>query len=360
VPVSATFCIFDARVPAERAKWLETWRDWPDREVYAHPAYPALYAGDGEPLCAMLTSALGTVLYPFLLRPTSTDPSLASAGTYFDLITPYGYGGPVWWGGGDPEALASEFWPAFNEWAEKSGVVAEFVRCSLFSETLLPYPGERSVRQQNFVRSLDLDDEALRMDFEHKVRKNINKATRNGLTVEIDLDGRRFDAFYAIYTATMDRREASQTYYFPREYFDAIHTNLAGQFLYAHTIHEGQIVSTELVLASQTRLYSFLGGTHAASFELRPNDLLKFEIMRWGRQNGKRDYVLGGGYSPGDGIFRYKQSFAPNGSRDFLTGSRVLDEAVYDTLVRAKADWHSRQGREWTPAEGYFPAYRSG
>jgi hypothetical protein len=358
--VSSALRILNALIPEEREAWLTAWREWPDREVYAHPDYPALYASEGRPLCALLAAPRGTVLYPFLLRDTSTDPALSCAGAYFDLVTPYGYGGAVWWGDGDPDALAGEFWPAFDAWAAETGVVAEFVRFSLFAETLLPYPGERVVRQPNIVRSLDLDEETLRMDFEHKVRKNIKKAQRSGLTVEFDLDGCRFDSFYSIYTATMDRREASQSYYFPREYFEALHRGLAGQFLYAHTIREGEILSTELVLASQNRLYSFLGGTHASAFELRPNDLLKFEIMRWGRENGKRDYVLGGGYSPGDGIFRYKQSFAPNGARDFPTGSRVLNRAAYDTLVRVKAENYAQQGREWTPTEGFFPAYRSG
>lgn len=358
--MSSNFHILNESVPEERAIWQEAWSRWPEREVYAHPAYGSLYRTEGEPFCALMTSGEGTALYPFLLRPTTSDPALSSAGQYYDLLTPYGYGGPVWWGDSDPAALASEFWPSFHAWAAETGVVAEFIRFSLFEETLLPYPGERTLRQPNIVRSLGLDDETLWMDFDHKVRKNIKKAQRSGLTVEIDLDGRRFDAFYEIYTATMDRREASQTYYFPRAYFEAIHRDLERQFLYAHTLHEGKIVSTELVLASGNRLYSFLGGTHASAFELRPNDLLKFEIMRWGRENGKRDYVLGGGYAPGDGIFRYKQSFAPNGCYEFHTGSRVLNQAAYDTLVGAKAEWHAQQGHEWAPAEGFFPAYRSG
>jgi hypothetical protein len=357
--VSSDFRILSALDPEERESWLAAWHQWPGREVFAHPGYLALYSKEGQPLCALLTSTQGAVLYPFLLRDTSSDPALSSAGVYFDVSTPYGYGGASWWGAGDPKALAAEFWPAFDAWAAHNGVVAEFVRCNLFEETLLPYPGERVVRQPNVVRSLDLDDETLWMDFKHSTRQNIQRARRSGLMVEIDLDGRRFETFYAIYTATMDRRGASPAYYFPREYFEAIHQGLAGQYLYAHTLHHGEIVSTELVLASQSRLYSFLGGTHASAFVMRPNYLLKFEVMRWGQAHGKRHYVLGGGYSPGDGIFRYKQPFAPKGSRDFLTGSRVLNPAAYDSLIRARTASEALQGRDWTPAEGYFPAYRS-
>src|ERR1035438_1807073 len=119
----------------------------------------------------------------------------------------------------------------------------------------------------------------------------------------------------------MDRRNAGEAYYFPREYFERIHADLKGQFAYFHALIGGAVVSTELVLVSAQRVYSFLGGTDAAWFHVRPNDLLKVEIMNWARSAGKTEFVLGGGYARGDGIYRYKLSFAPSGSVPFSIGS---------------------------------------
>ena len=148
----------------------------------------------------------------------------------------------------------------------------------------------------------------------------------------------------------MDRREARRGYYFPRTFFEAIATGLAGQFAYFHALVEGRIVSTELALVSADNVYSFLGGTDQAAFDLRPNDLLKHELIVWAKQAGKRRFVLGGGYTEDDGIVRYKKAFAPTGQMSFYVGRRVFDQPSYDRLT---------QQHGATPVAGYFPAYRA-
>jgi lipid II:glycine glycyltransferase (peptidoglycan interpeptide bridge formation enzyme) len=256
----------------------------------------------------------------------------------------------------NPEA-ARAFWLEFDAWAAKSRVVSEVVRLSLFPETLLEYPGDRRVLLDNVVRALKSEDD-LWQDFEHKVRKNVNKARASGVTVRIDENGDRLHDFLAIYTSTMNRRNARETYYFPRAYFERIHAGLKGQFAYFHALVGDAVVSTELVLVSAARIYSFLGGTDAAWFHVRPNDLLKVEIMNWARSAGKTEFVLGGGYARGDGIYRYKLSFAPNGSVPFSIGSRVLNARAYEQLIDSRREFATMQGSQWEPNPEYFPAYR--
>ena len=221
----------------------------------------------------------------------------------------------------------------------------------------MEYAGDRRVLLDNVVRVLKSEDE-LWQEFEHKVRKNVNKARASGVTVRIDENGARLDDFLAIYSGTMSRRNARETYYFPREYFERIQTDLKGQFTYFHAVVGGAAVSTELVLVSADRVYSFLGGTDAAWFHVRPNDLLKVEIMNWARSAGKAEFVLGGGYARDDGIYRYKLSFAPHGSVPFSIGSRVLSANAYEQLVRDRRTFAATEGRQWQPNPEYFPAYR--
>ena len=109
---------------------------------------------------------------------------------------------------------------------------------------------------------------------------------------------------------------------------------------------------------SADRIYSFLGGTDAAWFQVRPNDLLKVEIMNWAYSARKKEFVLGGGHARGDGIYRYKLSFAPNGSVPFSIGSRVLNVNAYDQMIHARRMFAARQGTHWQPNPEYFPAYR--
>ena len=60
--------------------------------------------------------------------------------------------------------------------------------------------------------------------------------------------------------------------------------------------------------------------------------------------------MLGGGYESGDGIFRYKRSFAPHGLVPFFVGRRVLEPELYRDLTESVGS--SRK-------TGYFPLYRS-
>jgi hypothetical protein len=348
----------DNAAPAERAEWLACWQAWPGREVFAHPAYVRLFARPRDrAMCAALSTADGGVLFPFLLRPVAAEPWAEDHETAWDLITPYGYGGAFAWNCNADQSKA--FWDQFRAWAEANRVVSCFARLSLFARQQLPFAGEVAVDRPNVVRGLDLTPDELWRDFEHKVRKNVNCARRSALSAEIDPTGRRIEDFLAIYYATMQRRGATNGYYFPREFFENLVDELPGQFVFCHVLCGGKVVSTELVLVSAENVYSFLGGTLAAAFAQRPNDLLKHELILWGRQAGKRAFVLGGGYEGEDGIYRYKKSFAPNGSRPFCVGRQIHDAAGYHHLVERRRQWEASRGNAWTPKPGYFPEYRA-
>ncbi|MCZ7438577.1 GNAT family N-acetyltransferase [Micromonospora sp. WMMC241] len=349
--------ILDARSTSDSERWAGLHRVWPRREVFAHPAYLRLFAGPAdEPLAAYARTGNGFVLYPFLLRPVDAPHLGVPPGRYHDLTSPYGYGGAFQEGVGELEA--KEFWVAFDEFCLRRRVVSEVTRLALFEQERLSPPGPTRQKLTNVVRDLDIGDEEMWREFDHKVRKNVNKARRSGVTVEVDLDGARLDSFLRIYASTMDRRAAASGYYFPREFFTTIVREMPGQFAFFHALHEGRVVSTELVLLSALSLYSYLGGTDRDAFDLRPNDLLKFEICRWGRAQGRARFVLGGGYAPDDGIFRYKRAFAPRGLVPFHLGTRVLDEPVYQRLCAAHREEGVRRDPAWSASPDFFPEYR--
>lgn len=348
--------VLDATVSEQRARWLDLWDSWPDREVLAHPDYVRLFATSAErPICAAYRADKGTILLPMLLRPVASERWAADDELSVDAVTPYGYGGAFAWNVG-PQAVEN-FWDAFDAWAEREHMVTLFARLSLFPEQIAPFRGTIEERFGNVVRDLTSDGESIWRDYAHKVRKNVNKARRAGLVVERDEVGARLDAFLDIYYHTMDRRSAAELYYFPREFFERIVRDLRGQFAFFHVLYERRVVSTELVLVSDHRLYSFLGGTRAEAFDLRPNDLLKHEVIEWGRSVGKRAFVLGGSGRP-DGILRYKLGFAPGGERPFFVGFRVLDKPGCARLVQQRRQWERVRGAAWDPSEGFFPPYR--
>lgn len=332
----------------ERAEWLAAW-ERTGREPFAHPAYVALFAKEGDQPVALLWEEQGTVLLPLILRPL---PSELSRGTEWrDAVSPYGYGGPF----GETTDWAG-FYAALSEWMNDQKVLTAFLRASLEQHPPeLEQAGYEALHlSDNVVVDVRRPEEEQWKHFEHKVRKNVNKARRAELKVEIEPDFRHLDEFLDIYHGTMQRRDAGDWYYFERPFFHTFHDEMPGSFVVAEVFNEsGQMVSTELVLQSDRFLYSFLGGTRQEAFAHAPNDLLKFAVIEYGREHGKEGYVLGGGYTPGDGIFRYKKAFDAEGVQPFFGVRLTADAEQYTALAQARAE------AVGTLQPQFFPAYRA-
>lgn len=358
VTAEASVRFFDASDEGDRAEWLERWNEWPGREISAHPAYVRLFARPGDRvMCASSRTASGGILYPVIVRPLAAEPWADRGERSCDVTNAYGYGGPYAWN--VEEAEAREFWSQFESWGRIVGMVSSFARLSPFAEQILPFHGETRERGPVVARSLVPSPEEIWKDYEGKVRRNVQRARREGLKILFDPRGDRLDAFRAIYESTMDRRQAQERYYFPRSFFESIITDLSGQFLFAHVLSGGEVVSSDLILLSGERAYYFLGGTLAAAYPMRPNDLLKHETFLHCRELGKKQVLLGGGYGQDDGLLRYKRSFAPAGVMPFRVGMMTHDPQESARLVERRRQWEGGQGRTWVPAGDFFPAYRS-
>lgn len=330
--------------------WDALVRGFSNYDVYYLSGYVKAFRlhGDGEPLLFYGEADGVRAINVVMKRDIAADPHFAGslpADTYFDFATPYGYGGWLLEGDGDPALIFADY----ERWCGKHGIVSEFVRFSLFSSSRERYYGEVIPRTNNVVRALDRPMDEMLMDFEHKVRKNLKKAEASGLEIRIDTAGDDLTDFLRIYRATMDRNHAENEYYFSEEFYRQINT-MNGHFAYFHVLYQGMVISTELVLMGTDTMYSYLGGTDEEYFAHRPNDFLKYHIIRWGFEHGYRQFVLGGGYGADDGIFRYKKSFAPEGIVRFYTGQAVFDSTAYDALCALRTD---------LPDSGFFPRYRA-
>ncbi len=106
------------------------------------------------------------------------------------------------------------------------------------------------------------------------------------------------------------------------------------------------------MLCSEKYVYSFLGGTLEEFYPMRPNELLKCEIIKWSQETEHSAFILGGGYGGNDGIYRYKKSFAPGSDVPFYVGRFVHNRKIYDKLV----DMRRQQGEL---NSNFFPLYRA-
>lgn len=341
---------------ADRSAWLEAWHAT-GREPFAHPTYGTLFEeAGGRARCAVRSSGDDVVLLPFLVRPVPGD-DWVSQRDFHDATSPYGYGGPY----GTPGSRHADLWVDLREWLSQQGLVSFFGRLSL-GEGASQLPDDCPLISDSENVIVDLrrtKDEQWRV-YDHKVRKNVNKALRSGLEVEIRNTFSDVGEFTSHYHSTMDRRHAAEWYYFDESFFTTIATEMADSYLVAEVRDEqGTLVSAELVLVSDTLLYSYLGGTSSEAFPLRPNDLLKHAVIDHGREAGLHGYVLGGGLGGDDGLFRYKRAFDPTGCFPFQRLTMICDAVAYAQLVDHRLAGSRDAAGEGKLAAGFFPAYRA-
>lgn len=343
---------------ADRSAWLEAWALC-GREPFAHPDYVKLFARGARTCCVVYRTEHFSVLLPLVIRPLEKNSESEALQSY-DAISPYGYGGPFT---SDRTCNTTEFWPSLVQWLAKQQLSSCFLRLDLnvsVPSTHLPGVTVRS-DIENVVVNLARSELDQWMHYAHKVRKNVKKAHRAGLTVVVKEDFTDVEEFWELYISTMRRRQALSSYHFDLEFFNSIAEKLKGSYVAAEVREStGRLVSAELVLQSDRHLYSYLGGTAADAFHHSPNDLLKHAVINYGRQVGRLSYVLGGGQGEDDGIVRYKRTFDPTGSRNFSRMEVIPDQARYDRLVAEHRTVLNDELETIDTIDNSFPQYRAG
>ena len=353
--------ILFAKKKEDYSTWLNIWNEWEGKEIFAHPGYLSLYGDNSEAVCAMTIHENRTILFPFLLRKIELGRDKRNLNAdYYDIITPYGYGGLYFIGSGDFTLMKSDFRHQFNAWTLSHNVISEFVRFDLFSRSIDDYNGKITHNNDNVVCDLTMGKSQIWNGFNRKIKKNIRKALSYNVEIECDPHGDRLDSFLCLYYATMKRLNAQEKYFFKREYFEMIHKKLKGRYMYFFANQGGVDISVELVLISDKKIYSFLGGANPDFFHMRPNELLKSEIIKWGIDQNKNHYVLGGGYRFNDSLFSFKKDFAPNGILPYYIGEKIYNQEVYDAMVNLSEKEQLKRHGLLDRDSKYFPLYRIG
>lgn len=335
----------------EEEKWDEIVKTFENYDVCYLSGYSKAFQlhGDGEPFLFYYddgsTRGINVLMKRDIAKLEYFKDTIPS-NTWFDLSSPYGYGGFLI-EGDDMQTV----YEAYSSYCKDKGFVCEFIRFHLFNDSHNGYRGEYKPSLLNIVRDLEMPVEEIIMDFEHRARKNLKKALKADLKIEIDNEGKRLDEFLNIYYGTMNRNDANKSYMFSKEFFQEIN-KMKDNYVYVHVLYQGKVISTELVLYGPKHCYSFLGGTDSEYFHLQPNTLLKYEIIKWAKEKKLANYILGGGYGAEDGIYKYKKSFAPNGVKSFFIGNQVINIDKYNYLCATRQESNREQ------CVDFFPAYR--
>ncbi len=305
--------------------------------------------GDGEPLLFFYEKDGTRGINVVMKRDVARDAHFAGRlpeGRYFDFSTPYGYGG--WLIEGEDPAPVFE---AYRQWAEKNGVISEFVR---FHPMLCNHEACKSfyevVRLGEVVHMELSSPETIWENIVSKNRNMIRKAVKNDVRV---YNG-RFPAIYRrfreIYNGTMDKDEAEAYYYFGEDFYTSLLEDLPQNAQVFWAEKDGQVIAASVMLTANGRMNYHLSGSLREFSSLAPGNLLLYKAALWGCANGCRTLYLGGGVGSGeDSLFKFKRAFYKGELNRFYIGKRIFLTERYEELCAMREPTGS----------GFFPKYRA-
>jgi hypothetical protein len=274
--------------------------------------------------------------------------------TYYDISTPYGYGGFLIEGNITNESLES-LEHHYETICKKKGIVCEFVRFHPVLNNANILKGMYDVTTLGKTVTIDLtSQEQLWANISSKNRNMIRKARKSGVEIFWGRSPQLIEKFIELYYMTMKKDNAAQYYYFSREFFNSILFDMKHHSLIFYAVYEGNIVSMAIILYGNHQIHYHLSASEKEYQHLAPTNLLLYEVACWGCENGYKTFHLGGGVgSQEDSLYNFKKVFNKNSNTLFSIGKKIFMQDVYDNLLQMRMtdiDFNIRTA--------FFPAYR--
>ncbi len=326
------------------------------KDIYFSTKYGKLYEEieNGKLEVFRYNSSIGSISTMFIKREI---PIILGEDTYYDIITPYGYGGPIvenCYDESNKSELVKGYHEKFMSYCLENNIVAEFIRFHPINNNAKDF---MEIYDVEYVRKTvgtnikDYDD-PIQSEFKKGCRKEIRKAANSGVTFRIERCPSNLDVFKEIYYKTMDRNGANDYYYFDDKYFDDILRDFKNELLITELIFEDKIIASEMYFISDRIIHAHLLGSLDEYLYLSAGGMLEYATVIWGKENGY-DYLHHGGgrtNDENDSLFRYKKKFGKNTEFDFYVGKKIWNKEIYNKLIEAS---------NVDSNVDFFPVYRS-
>ena len=144
--------------------------------------------------------------------------------------------------------------------------------------------------------------EQLMAGFKSKLRSQIKKASKNGLTATVGNDSQHLAGFYQVYSRNM-RDLGSPAHSF--QWFKSIVEGYGSNAIIANVYKEDTVVGAGIVLTSGNKCSIPWASTNADYNRLAPNMLLYWTLLSHASDNGYISFDFGRS-TPGEGTYKFK------------------------------------------------------
>ena len=187
-------------------EWDEIVMTFPDYDVYQLSGYVKAFSGGTQGEAILLYYKNGSergvnVVMKRDISEADAFKNLLEKDTFYDLATPYGYGGWIFEGAEDSEAFNKEY----LSWCEDNQVVSEFVRFHPMQQNAFGI--NQKIYNPVFLGhtvAIELDtEEGIWTRFSSKNRGHIRKAIKSGVEVRTSNEVSDYNEFKKIYNSTI-------------------------------------------------------------------------------------------------------------------------------------------------------------
>lgn len=342
----------------DQDEWDEIVESFPSSDVYYLRGYVKTFHlhGDGDPVLIYYKDEKGgQAICVLMLRDISKSiffNNELDANTYFDAITPYGYGGFITDGNPEINNLSKEF----SKLLQEHNIISVFFRFHPILNNSQDHIDMMKVIPLGKTIGIDLSSPAVIWNnLTSKNRNMIRKAEKSDVKICHSSDSSLITTFKEIYDETMRSDNAEEYYFFDWDFYDSILSDLKGKFeIFYATLH-GKIISMAIMIFYKDQMHYHLSGSLREYRSFAPSNLLLYTAALWGHEHGFKTFHLGGGVGAGeDPLFKFKSAFNRNSNYNFSIGKMVVNQSYYDDLMRLRGF-----GKEESESIGFFPQYRA-
>lgn len=341
----------------EHEHWDEIVSTFENHDIYYYSHHAKLYEihGDGTPTLIYYADETCRGIHVGMLRDIAqndTFKNVIEEDTYFDLTTPYGYGGFLI-EGKLTESSMFRLKQEYLRYCQQNNIVSEFVRFHPLLNNSNDTQSIFNVEEVGQTVTIDLSDKELIWDnYDSSNRRNIRKAIKSGVKINWGVDPRLIDEFIPLYNSTMKRDKAKDYYYFDREYYDYLLENLGKNIMFFYATLKEEIIAMAIIYISNKNMHYHLSASKQKHNNLYPTNYLLHEVALWGNMHGFTSFHLGGGLGANDdNLLKFKQKFNKKSITTFSTGKKIYNKEIYNHLVKVRD--LDNTGLE------FFPLYRS-
>ena len=293
-------------------------------DIYYSDEYISLYLKDNEELFRFeYKEGEKIFINKTIKRPILNIGTTPINDGFFDLETAYGYGG--FYTNSEDSVFVENAIQKYYEKCVNENIVAEFIRFHPFNDFPLIYKNylefniyDREVVVKNLTENIFTS-------YVSKVRNTVKRARER---VSIN-ESNNLDKFIELYNETMKKNDATDFYFFKKEYYEKLLQN-DNVKLY-EVIFEDSIIAMGFFMYGRDICHYHLSANTDMSYKLNSNYALLDYIFNIAKEKGIKYVLLGGGTTShkDDKLLKFKQKFSKD-LKPFYISGKIYNKEIYN------------------------------